>query len=270
MSDAVHFLLIVATGFVTGVLSGMFGIGGAVVSAPAIRALGATPFEVIGSTLPSTIPSSISGSLRYHRDGFVHLRTVALTGGPGMAGAVAGSLLSAQVPGDGHLLMLGTAGLVGFTALRMLGPPGPRPEPVADDLAELAEVPAGPRRDTPGRLAATGITAGTLSGLLGIGGGVVMVPMFTGWIRMPLKESLGTSLACVGVLAVPGTITHVALGHGSWVYAIGLTIGVVPGARVGAELALRSSERTLRRVVAVFLGAVAVTYAVGEALALVS
>ena len=63
----------VLVGVATGVLSGMFGIGGAVVSTPAIRALGATALQAIGSTLPSILPSSISGSLRYRRENFILL-----------------------------------------------------------------------------------------------------------------------------------------------------------------------------------------------------
>ena len=47
-----------------------------------------------------------------------------------------------------------------------------------------------------------------LSGLLGIGGGILMVPAFSAWVGLPLKETIATSLACVGVFAVPGTITH--------------------------------------------------------------
>ena len=54
--------LVLVVGFFTGVLSGMFGVGGAVISTPAIRALGASPLEAIGSTLPSILPSSISGT----------------------------------------------------------------------------------------------------------------------------------------------------------------------------------------------------------------
>ena len=63
-----EFALTVAVGVISGVLSGMFGIGGAVVTTPAIRVLGATTFQAIGSTLPSILPSSISGSLRYRRE----------------------------------------------------------------------------------------------------------------------------------------------------------------------------------------------------------
>ncbi len=52
-------------GFVSGVLAGMFGIGGAVITTPSIRALGATPIHAVGSTVPAILPGSISGAYRY-------------------------------------------------------------------------------------------------------------------------------------------------------------------------------------------------------------
>ena len=58
MSDAVTVVLTLIAGFFTGVLSGMFGVGGAVISTPAILALGATPLQAVGSTLPSIIPGA--------------------------------------------------------------------------------------------------------------------------------------------------------------------------------------------------------------------
>ena len=60
MPDWLVILLGIGVGFGTGVLSGMFGIGGAVVSTPAIRALGATPFEAVGSTVPAIVPGAVA------------------------------------------------------------------------------------------------------------------------------------------------------------------------------------------------------------------
>ena len=99
----------VAVGFVSGVLSGMFGIGGAVVTTPAIRVLGATTFQAIGSTLPSILPSSISGSLRYNREHLIRGRIVLITSAFGVPASVVGSRLSRSVPGNGHWLMIATA-----------------------------------------------------------------------------------------------------------------------------------------------------------------
>jgi uncharacterized membrane protein YfcA len=276
LSEPLQTILVLIAGFFTGVLSGMFGVGGAVVSTPAIRALGATPIEAIGSTLPSIIPSAISGSLRYHRDGLIHLRVVLWTALVGCGAAVVGALLVDLVPGNGHLLMILTAALLALTAYRT-GQSPKRPDPA--DAEELppsedpdfadAEPPSSHARMEWWRLGAIGLAAGLLSGLLGVGGGILMVPAFVGWVRLPIKEAVGCSLACVGILAVPGTITHALLGHIDWAFALPLCVAVIPGARVGAHLAIRSSDRALRLSVAIVLGSIAIVYAAGEIIALV-
>jgi uncharacterized protein len=73
----------------------------------------------------------------------------------------------------------------------------------------------------------------------------------------------------VGVLAVPGTITHAVLGNVDWAFAIPLAIAVIPGAQLGAHLTIRASARSLRLAVAIVLGLIAIAYATGEILALV-
>jgi len=271
MSDFWIIVLTTIAGFATGVLSGMFGVGGAVVSTPAIRALGATPIAAVASTLPSIIPGAISGALRYARDGLVEFQVAAWTAGAGIFAAVGGALLTDFVPGNGHPLMLLTAGLIAFSAYR-LGRPVRRVEEPADvavegatDAGPGAELSAhGARHTERWRLVLIGLGAGGLSGLLGIGGGLVLVPLFTGWVRLPIKVALGTSLACVAVLAIPGTITHMLLGHIDWLYALPLCIGVVPGARLGSHLAIRSSDRSLRLIVGFGLGTIAMIYFAGE------
>jgi hypothetical protein len=247
------FLQVVLTlliGVVTGVLSGMFGVGGAVISTPAIRVLGATALQAIGSTLPSILPSAISGSLRYRRERMIRGRVVVITAAFGVPTSVAGSRLSTTVPGDGHLLMLLTAALVGYTAYRTAYP---RARAAGEAL-----------HDEWWRLAIIGVAAGGLSGLLGIGGGILMVPAFSAWLGIPLKETIATSLSCVGIFAIPGTVTHAYLGHIDWTFALALAVGVIPGARLGAHLTINTSDRTLRYTVGSALGLIAVVYAAGE------
>jgi hypothetical protein len=111
---------------------------------------------------------------------------------------------------------------------------------------------------------AVGIVAGLLSGLLGVGGGIVMVPGFTQVGKMGIKAAIATSLACVAIFSIPGTITHALLGDIDWRFALLLAVGVIPGARVGATLAIRTSDRRMRLVVAVFLGLTSLIYAGGE------
>jgi len=81
---------------------------------------------------------------------------------------------------------------------------------------------------------------------------------------MPLKRALGTSLMVIATVAVPGTLVHAALGHVDWAIFLVLLIGVMPGARLGATIALGAREGTLRALVASFLMVVAVGYGAVE------
>jgi uncharacterized membrane protein YfcA len=302
-------LATVIVGLGSGVLSATFGVGGTAVSTPGIRLLGGGALTAVGTTLPSILPGAAAGTLRYSRAGLVDWDLVSRTAPPGVLAAVAGSRLSQVVPGDGHLLMLATAALIAFTAVRLARPhptppdaagpgpagspgptagspgsaagspgPAPPPEPAAGSPGPAAgspgpappPEPAAPRGPISGWSAAVvGVVAGGLSGLLGIGGGVVLIPAFVGWLRLPIKGAVASSLVCVGVFALPGTITHAALGEIDWSFAVPLSLAVVPGARLGSRLAVRATDRGLRLAVAVGLAVVAVVYAGAELAALV-
>ena len=62
------------------------------------------PLEAVGSTIPSVIPSAVSGSLRYRREGLIIGRVALWTLAAGLAATVGGALLTGAVPGNGHLL----------------------------------------------------------------------------------------------------------------------------------------------------------------------
>jgi uncharacterized protein len=287
-------------GFLTGVLSALFGIGGAIVSNPGLRALGAAPLVAVGTTLPSILPGAVSGTLRYRREGLIDWRLITPAAAAGLLAVVGGSLLSHAVPGEGHLLLLIIALLLAFTAWRTAFTRGVEDDPsspagAVDNPAHLDRRPATlplrgasqrrgglSRADTSGpgspgsearqrRVAAgIGLVAGLLSGLLGIGGGVVMVPAFSELLSLSLKSAIATSLVCVGIFGVPAAITHALLGDVDWRLAILLMIGVIPGAWVGAALTLRTAERRLRLAVGGFLAVVALVYLVTETRALLA
>jgi len=271
--------LTLAVGLATGVLSGAFGVGGAVLSTPGIRLLGASAFVAVGTTLPSVLPSAISGTARYVRDDLIDWHAVVWTAPVGVVSAVLGSLASHAVPGNGHWLMVLTAFFLGVTAWRVrprasIEQTEPR---VADRDAAAADALGPPLAPgiaygTASSLAcvAVGGAAGGLSGLLGVGGGIVMVPGFTEVLGMPIKRAIATSLVCVGVFAVPGSITHALLGDIDWRFALLLAVAVVPGARLGAVMAIRADDRRLQSAVALFLGALAIAYGTAEIIAAVS
>ncbi|HCO04270.1 MAG TPA: hypothetical protein DIT48_13090 [Actinobacteria bacterium] len=240
-------LLGILSGFGAGVLSGAFGVGGAIVTTPAVQVLlGARPLIAVGTPLPAIFPTSLAGLHAYWKADLIDWRAVRWAALPGMLGAAGGALLTTII--SPHLLLLATAVLIGYQALRVGFFPKVR-------TAEFDPPPA-----ARASLAATGLAAGLASGLLGIGGGVVMVPIMSGLLGMPLKRAVATSLAVITALVIPGTIVHAALGHIDWLIVLWLSTGSVLGAAVGSRWTVRSSERTLRMVTGAFLLTVSVAY----------
>lgn len=252
--SAAEVALGVVIGFVSGVLSGLFGVGGGIVMTPGLQVvLGAAPIVALATPLPVILPTALTGALTYRRAGEIDERAAAWMIGPGVLASIVGALLTTLV--DTHLLLVITAVLLAYQSLGILR--GSRTRRGASFRA------------TPSMYIGIGLVAGFVSGLLGIGGGLVMVPMLVGWLGMPLKRALGTSLLAIVALVVPGTITHAALGHIDWSLFVVVTIGAVPGALLGAKIALGTHERTLRLLVGSFLLVVAAAYGVSEAMQLI-
>jgi uncharacterized membrane protein YfcA len=245
----------ILSGFVAGVLGGAFGVGGAIITTPAVQVLlGTSPIVAVGTPLPAILPTTLSGMQAYRRAGQIDYHAVRWIAPFGFFAAAAGAATTRVVRAD--YLLLVTAALIGYQAARLAFGKGTKERPEGHRPPRTA-------------LAATGFGAGFFSGLLGIGGGVVMVPVMTGFLRMPLKRVIGTSLVCIAFMVIPGTIVHAALGHIDWAIVLWLAIGSVPGAAIGSRWTIRARERTLRLAVGILLGAVAISYAALEVVRLV-
>ncbi len=243
---ALEAILTVLVGLSAGLLSGLFGVGGGIVMTPGLTALaGVAPIVAVATPLPVILPTAAVGAFTYHRAGEVDLRAAAWISLTGAAASAGGALLTEVI--DARMLLVATAALLAWQSVQILRGTS---SPVT---GEELPIPAW-------TLALVGIGAGLLSGLLGIGGGLVIVPALAGILGVPLKRALGTSLVAVVVLVIPGTIVHTVLGNIDWTAALFLVIGSLPGARIGAKVALGTREHTLRMMVGSFMALVAVAY----------
>ena len=109
-----------------------------------------------------------------------------------------------------------------------------------------------------------GAIAGVASGYVGLGGGFVMVPLMVSLFHIPMKLTSGTSLIAVALLALPAAVTQTMLGNVSWLVALAVAAGSVPGALLGARLIPRVPERTLRFIFSGFLLVGAVLLALNQ------
>lgn len=102
-------------------------------------------------------------------------------------------------------------------------------------------------------LAAIGTLAGLFSGLFGVGGGVVMVPLLVLWLGYGDREATGTSLAAIVVIASAATLTHGAYGNVRLTEGLLVGVPAVGGVLVGTWLQQRIAARTVRLLFAALL-----------------
>jgi uncharacterized membrane protein YfcA len=280
---SVNALFIVALGFLVGLLSGMFGVGGGFLTTPLLIFYGIPPTVAVASATTQITGSSVSGVHAHWRRGGVDLRM----GGVMIAGGLAGSLIGAAL-----FRVLQTSGqidlIIGFLYVLLLGSIGGlmlKDAMIALGWVEPPDVKVQPRHNKwvaslPGRwrfyasglyispLAplALGFFAGILTVLLGVGGGFILVPAMIYCLGMAARVVIGTSL--VMILAVSAVTTLVQADDDrsrSTSSRRLLLVGGVIGAQYGARLTTRLKPDLLRLALAVIILAVALRMALGLA-----
>jgi uncharacterized protein len=230
-----------ALGVGAGLLSGLFGVGGGVVLVPGLVLLGLVQHRAHATSLAAIIVTAAGALQPFAADGAVHW-----SGGAVVAvGAIAGANLGAAIMHrlSPTRLRQAFAVLVVLVALRMLWPD---PLPSAGAAPELgAGLIAG--------LALLGVAAGTLSAVMGVGGGVILVPALALLFGFGQHLAEGTSLLVIIPTAVMGAIRHASHGYTDW--RTGLLVGTagLGGGQVGARAALALDEGWLTVLFAVFL-----------------
>lgn len=245
-------LFYVLLGLATGVLAGAFGVGGGSLTTPVMRDVIGTPGHVaLGTPLPIIIPTAASGVLVFHRRGLIRYRV-------GLVCALAGSVTALLAAGTtayfgGRELMLITSIYIALVAVKFgTGEKGPTPK--ARPAPQWLML----------RAALIGLLAGALSGFLGVGGGIILVPAMVLLLNFHMHEAVGTSLLVMTIYAIPGSVGHYLLGHVDVALLVPIALGAVLGAQLGARLAVRTREKRLRLAFSVFLFAVAAFMALAE------
>ena len=108
------------------------------------------------------------------------------------------------------------------------------------------------------KLIVIGLVGGVLAGLLGVGGGIVMVPLLVLWAAYGQRDAHAMSLGAIIPISIAGIATFGAAGEVHWWDAVGLAAGSIFGAALGARLLTRIDERLLRIIFGLFICGVAV------------
>jgi uncharacterized membrane protein YfcA len=248
-------LLVFLAALGAGAYGAMIGVGGGLIMVPLLAAvLGVDIHLAIAASLLGVIAVSTVASTTYLAHGLVDRRLglilLVATALGGMAGGyVAGLLDGRALAGLFGLLML-------FVAAQMVrGQRVPPSEPVDSpgrlefDAAYL-EPTSGERIAYRARRVGLGATvslaAGALSGLLGVGGGVINVPTLNVLMGVPIRVATTTSTYMLGATAAASAVIYYGRGQVDPLLAAPVVIGVLIGALVGARLATRVSRRALQ------------------------
>ena len=282
-SLSVNGLIIVGLGALTGILSGIFGVGGGFLTTPLMIFYGIPPTVAAASAASQVTGASVSGVFAHARRGGVDYQMGSVMVAGGILGTGLGSLLFKLLDRLGqidtvisilYVLLLGSiGGLMAKESIQVL-------------RAERSGVPIAARKRRHHPIVASlplrwrfyrsglyisplaplllGVGTGILSMLMGIGGGFILVPAMLYILGMSANVVVGTSLWQILFTTMATTMMHALTTHAiDIVLASLLLLGSVTGAQIGAQFAQKASPVRLRLVLAVIVLLVATRMALG-------
>lgn len=258
-----------AAGAVAGSLGAMLGIGGGVFLIPLLNVgLGLPLKTAAGISLMTVIATSnvVAASSASRR--VVNLRLGMLLQVAAVAGGLSGALIVERL--ELRTLYVIFASVTAFIAVVMLSRLDRR-NVILDTAIDPGTLGGRYYEDESGREvvyrvrrlpAALGVSAagGVVSGLLGIGGGILQVPALNAWCGVPMRAAAATTAAMIGITALGSAPIYYARGHIVAPLAAAAVIGVLVGSRAGMWYAARARARGLKLIMALVLAAVAVIY----------
>ena len=242
----------------------MLGLGGGVFLVPLLTLFfGIDPKVAVGASAVCVVTNSVVGSSVHIRSGFTNLKLSMLLQVTTATGAIVGALVALRVDASVINVVLGVVLI--YSALSMLRQRRLEPQAPAKEAPDPFHLRASfvdpathrmieylPIRIEPGLVISGG--AGVLSGMLGIGGGAIQVPLMNLLMRAPVKAAAGTSSFMVGMTAVATAAVFYAHDQIDPRVVVPAMIGIFLGAKLGSQLTRRIQTQ---RLVLVFVPVIA-------------
>lgn len=282
---SVNAIVIVLLGGGVGLLSGMFGVGGGFLTTPLLIVYGIPPTVAAASAASQVTGASVSGAMAHFRRGGVDVRMGTVLVAGGILGSIAGAGMFRLLQQSGqidtviaalYVVLLGSIG--GLMLREALGTIGAmragrptkaskrRHHPLVAALPMRWRFYASGLYISPLAPLLLGFAVGTLTVLLGVGGGFILVPAMLYLLGMSTQVVVGTSLFQIVFVTAAATMTHALTTKAVDVVLAGLLlVGSVAGAQVGARLAQKMKPEYLRLALAVMVLLVAVRMLLGLA-----
>jgi uncharacterized membrane protein YfcA len=262
------YLWLVPIGFAVGAYGTLIGAGGGFVLVPVLLWLypHESPEVITSISLAVVFFNSLSGSAAYARMRRIDYKSGLLFSAATVPGAILGALVVSYIPRDAFDVIFGIM-MIGASAFLLIRPrkdQASRKE--CNNKRHVLRTLIDSNGDkhvfsyNPAVGVILSLFVGFISSLLGIGGGIVHVPILVHLLDFPVHFATATSHFILVVMTFAGTVTHVVQGefaHGLW-RTVALAVGVMPGAQLGAKLSSRCHGDWIIRGLAVALGLVGI------------
>ena len=227
------------------VVSGLLGVGGAIVMiplllyVPPLLGVGALEMrDVAGITMVQVFAAAVSGVIAHRRHRAVNYRLAGVGGFSMAAGTLIGALASSVVPSSGLLFVF--ALMATFSAWMLFLPLETEGRPIFGEHIEFST----------SRAVAVASGVGLCAGLVGAGGAFLLVPLLLYVVGIPLRITIGSSLAITAFASISGVAGKLATGQVPLVPALAVVAGALPGAQIGSHFSARLPGRVLKLALA--------------------
>ena len=280
----VNILLILSLGLLTGILAGIFGIGGGFLATPLLMFIGIPPAIAVSTSANQIMASSVSGVLTHLKRGGVDIKMGIYLLIGGLFGSVIGVWIFGILQNIGqidlvislvYVIFLGTIGTLMFfdsanTILEkkfniVLRKKGNNIGVLGRLIKKTAKLPLKtyfPKSDIKTSLLVPlilGVVGGTLVSIMGIGGGFIMIPVMVYILRMPSNVIVGTSLFQIVFIAGNVTFLQAYANHNvDVVLAFLMIISSVVGAQIGSRIGYKIDANSLRSLLSIMILSVCV------------
>ena len=242
-----NWVILVAGGLISGVISGFLGIGGGIVTIPLMVTLGYTPVEAIATSSLFIVITAISGSVQNWLMGYLDWKKVAYLGIPAFLTTGVGVYFANQIPPHSILFTFGMILLVNIYLIDL-----------RNSLASVEIENTEPTFNPLFSRIGTGGAAGILAGLFGLGGGTIMVPLQMLLLKEEIKVAIQTSLGVIVITALAASIGHTLRGNILFVPGIVLGCGGLLGAQISTRTLPKLPNSTVSLILSIFLGILSV------------
>jgi len=248
-------ILLPLLGFLIGTVASMVGVGGGVFIVPLLTLLYEfSPSNAVGTSLTTIIFTSLASTANYSRQKRIYYKTGLILAIATVPGAYLGAYVTSII--EERLLGLLFTVFLFFVALRMIFKLSfSRTRHSDKEKSTLVDSERSLLASRNKILLGVALSffGGLSSGLLGIGGGSLLVPIMVLAMDIPMHITVATSMFTMIFTSTSGVIKHYSLGNINFKYALLLVLGTVFGAQLGAYTSKRISGRNLRRIFGIVL-----------------